>query len=131
VAGVAADVRKELASKARSELQKGGSAVMAAAAPWIARNALAIGKVSLVGLAGIAAYKVTEKLQKLRFKTYADLRYDLANQYRHARQNVGRLLTAPEAASYAAWYKQKLAEIDQAERSGRSITGISNLIFGD
>jgi hypothetical protein len=131
VAGVAADVRREVGTKVKAELQKGGSAVMAAAAPWIARNALAIGKVSLVGLAGIAAYKVTEKLQKLRFKTYADLRYDLANEYRHARQNVGRLLTAAEAASYAAWYKQKRADIDAAESSGRSVSGIGNLIFGD
>lgn len=125
------DVRKEIGTRTRAELNKGASAVMAAAAPWIARNALAIGKVSLVGIAGIAAYKVTEKLQKLRFKTYADLKFDLATEYRHARQNVGRLLTAPEAASYAAWYKQKRAEIDSAEASGRSISGISNLIFGD
>lgn len=104
---------------------------MTAAAPWIARNAIAIGKASLVGLAGIAAYAVTSKLLTLRFKTYSDLRLDLANQYRRQRAAVGRPLTAPEAASYAAWYKQKVAEIDDAERSGRSVSGVQNLIFGD
>jgi len=104
---------------------------MAAAAPWIARNALALGKASLVGLAGIAAYKATQALQRLRFKTYDDLRFDLATEYRRQRQNVGRLLTNAENASYAAWHRAKLQEINNAERAGRSITGISNLIFGD
>jgi len=131
VGRIRAEVGKELESAAKTQAKSLASKAVTAAAPFIAKNALAIGKASLVGLAGVAAYELTKKLMTLRWKTYADLRFDLANQYRHARQNVPRALTAAELASFKQWYDAKSAEIDAAERGGRGLVGIQNLIFGD
>jgi len=94
-----------------------------------------IAKATLVGAAGLAAFYITSKLRTLRYKTYADLRFDAANEYRRARTaaaaQAGRALTAAELASLSDWFKAKMRHLDDSERSGRSVSGISNLIFGD
>lgn len=128
---VVRDVSKAAETAAGEAAKRYGPVVGA----WITRNAGRLAKGSLVGLAGVAAFWLTSKLRTLRFKTYDDLRYDLANQVRWARQRAaegaGRPLTPDELAGFAQFHKTKLAEINAAQAAGRSITGVTNLIFGD
>lgn len=74
-----------------------------------------IAKTGLVLAAGYAAYWITTQLQRFRNATVADLRYELANQYRTARRafaaHYGRNLTPAEQADLATWYKRKDAEL--------------------
>ena len=132
---VVQDVGKSLSSSAQQVAVAKAREYAPRVASWIGANAAKLAKYSLVGLAGVAAYELTSKLRTLRHKTYPDLLYDLANEYRHARQTAAagasRALTTDELAQFTAWYKAKRAEIEAARDAGRSITGLSNLIFGD
>lgn len=92
-------------------------------------------KASLVGAAGFGAYWLTSKLQKLRFSTYDELRYEAANAYREARSQAalqaGRGLTPAENAQLAQYYKQRIALLNQYQAEGRPIRGLVNLTFED
>lgn len=94
-----------------------------------------IAKASLVGAAGLAAYALTSYLQRARFKTYADLKKEVADAYRHARQQAaeaaGRPLTREELAQFTAYYRSRRALLDQAEAAGVSLRNIRNLTFED
>lgn len=94
-----------------------------------------IAKTALVGAAGYAAYWLTSKLQKLRYKTYDDLRYDAANWYREARRaaalDAGRGLTPAESAQLSQWFKAKMRLLDNYEASGQRVSGVANLTFRD
>jgi len=127
------DAQRKAVAAVQSAAQR---AVTRTVTPSVLKSAGAVvAKATLVGAAGLAAYYITSKLRTIRYKTYADLRYDASNQYRQARQaaalQAGRALTAAELGSLSEWYKAKLRHLDEAERSGRSVSGISNLIFGD
>lgn len=128
---------KEAQKKAVAAVQSAAQrAVTRVATPSTVASAGAVlAKATLIGAAGLAAYYVTSKLRTLRYKTYADLRYDAANEYRKARAaaaaQAGRALNAAELASLAEWFKAKMRHLDDAERAGRSVSGVSNLIFGD
>lgn len=127
------DAQRKAVAAVQSAAQR---AVTKVATPSLLKTAGAVvAKATLVGAAGLAAYWITSKLRTLRYKTYADLRYDAANQYRAARQaaalQAGRALNAAELASLGEWFKAKMRHLDEAERSGRSVSGVSNLIFGD
>lgn len=132
---VVQDVGKSLTTSAQQVAVAKAREYAPRVASWLATNARSLAKYSLVGLAGVAAYELTSKLRTLRHKTYADLLYDLSNEYRHARQaaaaGAGRPLTPDETAQFTSYYKAKRAEIEAARDAGRSITGLSNLIFGD
>jgi len=92
-------------------------------------------KASLVGLAGLAAYWVTKQVQRIRFKTYDDLRYEVAQAYRRSRQAIaeaeGRGLTPAEGAQLSQWFKARTATIDDMERRGENIRDVYHLTFGD
>ena len=95
-----------------------------------------VAKASLVGLAGLAAYYMTSKLQKLRYKTWDELKYEAANAYRQARQEVaatqGRGLTPAENAQLAQYFKARMGLIDAAIATGAPRpSGMVNLTFED
>lgn len=132
--------RKEAAKRVETAVTRTAST----AAQTVARKAPAgigtaiaktVAKATLVGAAGLAAYWITSKLRTLHYKSYADLRFDAATEYRRARAEaatkLGRPLNSAELASLAQWFKVKMAEINVAEQSGRSVSGLSNLVFGE
>lgn len=93
----------------------GAKKVAPVAAQYGPQVASFIAKTGLVLAAGYAAYWITTQLQRFRNATVADLRYELANQYRTARRafaaQYGRNLTPAEQADLATWYKRKDAEL--------------------
>lgn len=93
----------------------GAKKVAPVAAQYGPQVASFIAKTGLVLAAGYAAYWITTQLQRFRNATVADLRYELANQYRTARRafaaHYGRNLTPAEQADLATWYKRKDAEL--------------------
>lgn len=132
-------VTKSVSRSVGQTLGRAGGAAGKRAGAALAKNAAAaasaavtLGKLGLVGAAGYAAYWLTSKLQSVRFKTWDDLQYELANRYRHARQaaeaEYGRPLTADETASFTRWYKAERDRYMQLQREGRAI---SSFKFGD
>ncbi len=89
-------------------------------------------KLSLIGAAGYAAYWLTSKLQTVRFKTWDDLQYELANRVRHARQaaaaEYGRPLTPEEIKAIDTWYRAARTRLQEQQAAGRAI---STFKFGD
>lgn len=132
--------KKEAAKRVEAAVSRttgaiGGSVASAATKAAAANVLKTVAKASLVGLAGVAAFYITSKLRTLHYKSYNDLRYDAANEYRQARQRAaaeaGRALTTAELSDLSKWFKARMARLDDAERSGRSVSGVSNLVFGD
>lgn len=125
VGGVTAKLPASVTRKIEASVTKSLAPAVTKALPYIA-------KASLVGLAGYAAYWLTSKLQRYRYKTYDDLRYAAANAYREARQQAaadnGRGLTPAENKQLADYFKQSMAQLDQWERDKRPI---HQLTFGD
>jgi len=114
-------------------LTNAGRAVLKTVGPGQVLSVVA--KASLVGLAGLAAYYLTSKLQKLRYKTYDELRYEAANAYRQARQQVaaeqGRGLTPAESAQLSQYFKARMSLLDAHEAAGHRVSGLVNLTFED
>lgn len=129
--GVAA-AQRELESSARAGATRAVKAGVSAAGGAAAVGGFIL-KASLVGAAGVAAYWLTSQLMKARFKTWAELHNEVANQYRAARQNAaaaaGRGLTPEENSQFSQWYKQKASELRQREAAGESLRSAANLTF--
>lgn len=100
-------------------------AVAAVALPLLA-------KATLVGAAGYAAYWLTTKLRSVRYRTWDDVFYELANKVRHARQaaaaEYGRPLTPDELKSFGDWHKGELAKLQAMRSRGVPVGGFK---FGD
>lgn len=126
--------RQQLERRAEKELVQGAEAAIAAVGGPAAAAKLAL-KVGLIGVAGLAAYYTTKKLLQLRFKTYDELRYEASNAYRAARletaTKAGRELTPEELRQLAAWYKAKIARINEHEARGDKVSGLANLVFDE
>lgn len=93
-------------------------------APAVLRFA---GQAALVVAAGAAAYWITSQLMRIRGGTVADLRFELANQYRAARRayaaQYGRNLSPSELADLSAWYKRKDAELRAYGPDSKKVPG--------
>lgn len=119
-------------------LTRGGKALVKAAG-GIGPAAMMLGQVALVGAAGYVAYRVTAKLLTLRYKTWAELRKDVADEYRHARQELagmtatyeGRALTDAELRNTALWYKGADARLKALQAEGVPISDVSSVIFSE
>lgn len=124
--------QRRLETAVGSGLTKAGKAAVTAVGGPMAAGGLIL-KASLVGAAGLAAYWLTSQLMKARFKTWEELHWELANQYRAARQQAaagaGRGLTPQENAQFSAWFKQKKAELEARQASGESLRSAANLTF--
>lgn len=98
----------------------------AAAAAFVAQAGLLVA-------AGLAAYYITKKLRTLRYRTWDEVRYQAAQEYRAARQKLatdaGRGLTPQENAQLSQWFKARLANADRYEAEGKKPSGVMNLIF--
>jgi len=115
---------------------KVGRKVAAAATALAARYGMTVAGVAaratLLGAAGFAAYWITRKLQTVRWTTYDDLQYDLANRVRHARQaaaaEYGRPLTPEEIKAIDTWYRATRSRIQEMQARG---VPLSTFRFGD
>lgn len=109
------------------------------AAGGIAPAALALAQYAAIGAAGYLAYRITAKLLTLRYKTWDELLYDVANEYRHQRQELagltqaqeGRPLTQAELDSTALWYKGATARLKALRANGTPISDVSSVIFSE
>lgn len=139
VSRVQEDIRKRVGSTIQRQVETAAGRIGKTAGTALAKNAgtvaVNLAKASVVGLAGFAAYWMTSKLLTLRYKTYAELRWEASNWYRRARaaaaEQAGRPLTGAELQNFKQWYDARIARLNEAERAGRPVSGATNLIFGD
>lgn len=136
VTDIQKSVTKRLETAGGNAARTAGKAVLTAAAGvGVKTIALNVAKASVVGLAGFAAYWLTSKLRTLRYRTYAELRYEAANWYRRARaaaaEKAGRPLTGAELQQFKQWYDARIGRINASEAAGQPVSGAANLIFGD
>lgn len=119
-------------------LTKTGKAVVQAAG-GIGAAATMLAQYAAIGAAGYLAYRITAKLLTLRYKTWDELLYDVANEYRHQRQQLagltaeqeGRPLTKAELDSAALWYKGATARLKALRAEGVPISDVSSVIFSE
>lgn len=110
-----------------------------AAAGGLGPAAMLLGQVALIGAAGYAAYAITSKLLTLKYQSWDDLQKDVADTYRHARQEIagltdvteGRPLTAEELKATSDWYKNASGRLRRLKDSGADVRDVGHLIFGD
>lgn len=110
--GKAGDRLEERAGDAAADVARRAAPVVGTAAakygPTVARFAARAG---LALAAGYAAYWITSQIMRMRNATVNDLRYELANQYRAARNEAaakaGRPLTSQELQELSKWFKAK------------------------
>lgn len=129
-----AATRRRVETAVTQAITKGGKAGVAAAGGaavvggWLATAAL-------VGAAGIAAYYITSKLRKLRFRTYDELRTAASLAYKESRRAAGEVngtgLTPAQSAQLSQWYKQRIATINANEAAGVSLAHVYNLTFAE
>lgn len=109
---------------AASAARRAAPAVAGAAAKYGPQVAQFAAKAGLALAAGYAAYWLTTQVMRLRNATVNDLRNELANNYRRARQEAaakaGRPLTTAELQELSQWYKRKDAYIKSLGPSGDS-----------
>jgi len=130
---VASTEAVKVASRSATRLsRKIVPAVTAIAARYGMSAAGLAARASLVGAAGFAAHWLTTKLRTVRWATWDDLQYDLANRVRHARQaaaaEYGRPLTPEEIKGIDTWYRAAKARLLAQQAAGATI---STFRFGD
>lgn len=119
-------------------LTKAGKAAVSAAGGIIPAATMLAGYAA-VGAAGYLAYRITAKLLTLRYKSWDELLYDVANEYRHQRQQLagltqdqeGRPLTKEELDSAALWYKGATARLKALRANGTPLSDVSSVIFSE
>lgn len=133
----AAAMRRAEAAVVGGLTSAGKAAVKAAGG--VIPAALLLGQVAAIGAAGYVAYRITAKLLTLRYKTWDELLNDVANEYRHQRQQLagmtatqeGRPLTQEELDSAALWYKGATARLKALRANGTPISDVSSVIFSE